>query len=367
MYSAIDGVAQDWHFAHLSTFARGKAGLIFVEATGIEPRGRITPRCLGLWNKEQAEALRPVVRFIESMNCVPGIQIAHAGRKASARPPFMGGTPLNEADTTRGEPPWQTIAPSALPVGPGWPTPHALSQAEIADVVHAFAGAAGRALEAGFRVLEIHGAHGYLIQSFLSPLGNQRNDGYGGDRRGRMRFALEVASAVRTVWPEEFPLFFRISAVDGRPGGWSLEDSVEFARELAALGVDVVDCSSGGIGGAPRFRADDDGNPLTTSSARRPGFQVPYAEAVRGRGGVKTMAVGVIVDPHQAEAILQEGRADIVALGREIMYNPFWPLHAAQSLSADVDFDMWPEQYRWAVDRRAQIAKDNLSLDWDKN
>lgn len=361
MYSATDGVAGDWHMAHLSTFARGKAGLVFAEATGVEPAGRITPNCLGLWNETQVKALAPITRFIESMGCVPGLQIAHAGRKASARPPFRGGTPLNEEDAAAGEPPWQTVAPSAVPVGPGWPVPEALDEAGINRIVQAFADSARRAVDAGFKVLEIHGAHGYLIQSFLSPVANQRNDAYGGDREGRMRFALEVTEAVRAAWPAELPLFFRISAVDGRPDGWQLDDSVALARALAERGVDVVDCSAGGIGGAPSFRSDDKGKPLTRSSARRPGFQVPYAEAVRREAGVKSMAVGVIIDPHQAERILREGRADIVALGREIMYDPFWPVHGAQALGYDADFALWPKQYRWAVDRRAQIARDNLA------
>lgn len=355
MYSAKDGLAADWLFAHLSTFARGKAGLVFTEATAVEPRGRITPACLGIWTDEQAETIRPTVRFIEEMGCVPGMQIAHAGRKGSAEPPFRGGTPLafDHADA------WQTVAPSADPVGEGWPTPHALETAEIAGIVADFAAAARRAADIGFKVLEVHGAHGYLIQSFLSPLGNKRNDAYGGDIQGRMRFALEVAEAVRAAWPDELPLFFRISAVDTPSEGWSLDDSVILSRELAARGVDVVDCSAGGIRGAPAFRASDSGKPLGGSSDRPPGFQVPYADRVRNEAGVKTMAVGVITEPDQAEAILQEGRADLVALGREIMYNPFWPLHAAHYLGADPDCGMWPDQYRWAVQRRADIAAEN--------
>jgi 2,4-dienoyl-CoA reductase-like NADH-dependent reductase (Old Yellow Enzyme family) len=223
--------------------------------------------------------------------------------------------------------------------------------------VEAFAAAARRSYEAGFRVLEIHGAHGYLIQSFLSPLANTRNDSYGGDIEGRMRFALEVTEAVRAAWPEELPLFFRISAVDGPDGGWSLDDSVVLSKALAERGVDVVDCSAGGILGAPAFRAKDDGQPMRRGDGERPpGFQVPYAERVRHDAGVKTMAVGVIFDPDQAESILQEERADLIALGREIMYNPFWPLHAAEALDADPKFAMWPEQYGWAVKRRSEIT-----------
>ncbi len=351
MYSCHgNGMANDWHFAHLSTFARGHAGLVFCEATAVTPEGRITPQCLGIWNDEQAEALKPITRFIESMGCVPGMQIAHAGRKASHMRPSKGAAPLTEADAASGNAPWPTVAPSAEAVTPNAPVPHALTTEEIAELVQAFAEAAKRAHAAGFKVLEIHGAHGYLIQSFLSPLGNKRNDGYGGDIQGRMRFALEVTEAVRAAWPDDLPLFFRISAVDGSDDGWSLDDSVVLARELAARGVDVVDCSAGGIKGAPSFRT-----PVQGGGERPPGFQVPYADRVKHDSGVKTMAVGVIYDPHQAEAILAEDRADLVALGREIMYNPFWPLHAAEELGADPDHAMWPEQYGWAVKRRSQI------------
>ena len=357
MYSAKEGVATDWHFAHLSTFARGHAGLVFAEATAVTAEGRITSDCLGIWTDEQSEALKPITRFIDSMGCVPGIQLAHAGRKASSHPPAKGGSPLTKEDAADGCPPWQTVAPSALPLYADGPAPHALSASEIGDLVDAFATAARRSYDAGFRVLEIHGAHGYLIQSFLSPLANTRNDAYGGDINGRMRFALEVAEAVRAAWPEDLPLFFRISAVDGPANGWSLEDSVILSRALAKRGVDVIDCSAGGILGAPAFRAKDDGQPMRRGDGERPpGFQVPYAERVRNDAKVKTMAVGVIFDPEQAEAILQEGLADLVALGREIMYNPFWPLHAAEALDADPKFSMWPEQYGWAVKRRSEIT-----------
>ena len=360
-YSAQEGFAQPWHFAHLSTFARGKSGLVFTEATAVEARGRITPRCLGIWNDAQAEALRPTVEFIESQGCVPGMQLAHAGRKASTRAPFVegGGSPLNEDDAARGDSPWQAVAPSAAAVADGWPLPCEMERDDLAEVKAAFVAAAERALEIGFKVLELHMAHGYLLHSFLSPLGNYRDDEYGGDLDGRMRFPLEVAQAVRAAMPEELPLFARISAVDGREGGWTLEDSLCLGKRLADAGVDVVDCSSGGIGGAPRFRSDDSGKPLTRDSARAPGFQVPFAHALREQTALKSMAVGVIIDPQQAEDILQSGGADLVALGRELMYEPFWPLHAAEALGVDPEYRMWPEQYGWAVDRRAQIKRLN--------
>ena len=356
MYSGKDGVANDFHFAHLSTFARGRVGLIFAEATAVEPRGRITPRCLGIWNDEQVEAFKPITAFIEEMGSVPGIQLAHAGRKASSHTPWMGGKPITAENALPGEELWPIVGPSATPVADGFQTPHQLTTEEIADLVDAFATAAKRSLEAGFKVIELHGAHGYLMHSFLSPLANTRNDEYGGDIHGRMRFPLEVAAAVRAVLPDEVPLFFRISAVDGPAEGWSIDDSVTLSKELAALGIDVVDCSSGGIAGAPRFRISDDGKPLGSPLDRGLGFQGPYAEQVRNETDIKTMAVGVIVDPQQAEDILVDGRADLIALGRELMYNPFWSLHAAQALGEDPDFKMWPDQYSWAVFRRAQLA-----------
>ena len=357
MYSAVEGFAQPWHFAHLSTFARGKAGLVFTEATAVEARGRITPACLGIWSDEQAQALRPITEFIESMGCVPGMQLGHAGRKGSTRPPFSarGPIPLSQEDSATDGAPWQTVAPSALPVADGWHVPAELDADGLQQVKQAFVDAAKRAVEVGFRVLELHMAHGYLLHSFLSPLSNQRSDAYGGDLEGRMRYPLEVTAAVRAAIPDELPLFARISAIDGREGGWTLDDSVLFARRMAEAGADVIDCSSGGIGGAPRFRSDDNGKPLTADSARTPGFQVPFARRIRDEAGIRSMAVGVIIDPHQAEEILQSGGADLVALGREIMHDPFWPLHAAEALGVDPDYRMWPEQYAWAVDRRAQI------------
>jgi len=355
MYSAIDGVAQPFHFAHLSTFARGKAGLVFFEATAISPEGRITPNCLGIWNVEQAAAIKPIVEFITSMGVVPGIQLAHAGRKASTAAPFHGSKPI-PTDHPDG---WQCVGPSPVAVGSGFTTPTELSIEDIQSVVSDFVEAAKRSVYCGFKVIELHGAHGYLMNSFLSPLSNQRSDEYGGDIAARMRFPLEVARAVRQAVGEEIALFFRISAVDSVEGGWNMDDSVTLANELGKAGIDVVDCSAGGISGGPSFRVSDEGKPLSKSSARAPGFQVPYAERIKKETNVQSMAVGVIIDAHQAEAIISEGQADLVALGREIMYNPFWPLHAAQTLLVDPEFDLWPPQYKWAVDRREQIRKLN--------
>jgi 2,4-dienoyl-CoA reductase-like NADH-dependent reductase (Old Yellow Enzyme family) len=355
MYQAVDGRAGPFHFSHLTAFARGRVGLVFTEATAVAPEGRISHGCCGLWNDDQIEAYRPIAAAISAFGSVPAIQLAHAGRKASVQPPWAGSRPLVNADTTDGSPPWPTVGPTSEPVSSTWPAPHALTEPEIADLVAAFAAAARRAVKAGFKVLEIHGAHGYLIHSFLSPLANKRNDRYGGDLAGRMRFPLDVVEAVRAAWPEELPLFVRISAVDGPASGWNIEDSVALATELGKRGVDVVDCSAGGIAGPPAFRANDSGEALKSRGDRRPGFQVPYAERVRQGTGVQSMAVGVIISGEQAEAILQEGRADLVAVGRELMYDPFWALKAAEALGCDPDCKMWPSSYGWAVARRAEI------------
>jgi len=355
MYMAKDGVANAFHFSHLTAFARGRVGLVFTEATAVAPEGRISHGCCGLWTDAQADAYRPIVDAISALGAVPAIQLAHAGRKASVREPWRGSAPLDASDVALGQSPWPVVGPSGDPVGPTWPAPAAMSEQSIRETVESFAAAAARAAHAGFKVLEIHGAHGYLIHSFLSPLSNSRNDGYGGDLAGRMRFALEVAAAVRAKWPNDLPLFMRISAVDGRPGGWTIEDSVALARELKSRGVDVIDCSSGGVAGAPAFRARDDGQPLKSSGERPPGFQVPYAERVRRDAGIATMAVGVIMTGSQAEEILQAGRADLIAIGRELMYDPFWPLHAAEAMGCDQDRQMWPPSYSWAIARRAEI------------
>ncbi len=358
MYSAVDGMAQPWHFAHLSTFARGKAGLVFAEATAVEAIGRITPQCLGIWSDEQADALKPITQFIADMGCIAGIQLAHAGRKASTSSPFAGGgKPLDSDDPQA----WQVVGPSAVPVADNFQIPRELSKEDLTALTQAFVDAAKRSLDAGFEVIEVHGAHGYLLHSFLSPLANFRTDEYGGSLENRMRFPLQVTRAIRDAIGDSTPLFFRISAIDGPTEGWSLDDSVALSHELAKCGVDVVDCSSGGIGGAPRFRIDDAGKPLTKSSARTPGFQVPFAERIQNETPLKSMAVGVIIEPQQAEDILASGKAELVALGREIMYDPFWPLRAGLELGDDPDYEMWPPQYKWAVDRRAQIALQNKS------
>jgi len=348
-YSARDGLADDWHLAHLGKFALGGAGVVFVEATGVEARGRITHGCLGIWSDEHARALERIAGFLKSHGAVPAIQLAHAGRKASMQRPWHGNGPLDEADVARGDEPWEIIGPTAEPAGDAWLMPKAMDQADIDAVVEAFADGARRALAAGFEIVEIHGAHGYLLHSFLSPLSNTRGDAYGGDRAGRMRLALEVAEAVRAVWPEDKPLFFRLSSVDGVEEGWSLDDSVALARALKTRGVDVVDCSSGGIYGRIN----------RAMIPRGLGFQVPFAERIRREAEIATQCVGLILDGPQAEEILHSGAADLVAIGREALEDPFWAHHAARALGDDDDgFDEWPEPYGWWLKRRARaLAK----------
>ena len=341
-YSAVDGHANDWHLVHLGRFALGGAGMVFTEATAVEARGRITHGDLGLWEDGQIAGLSRVANFLRAHGAVPAIQLAHAGRKASMQRPWHGNGPLDERDRARGDLPWQVVAPSALPLDEGWLVPHELSVAEIAALQDAWRRAARRALAAGFDVLEMHSAHGYLGHEFLSPLSNRRGDRYGGDLAGRMRFTLETAEAVREVWPQDKPLFVRVSSVDGLEGGWTIEDTVTLARELAARGVDVVDCSSGGLAGS-----------ATAARVKRgPGFQVPFAERVRREAGVKTMAVGLILEAQQAEAILEAEQADLIAIGREALYDPSWALHAEAALGLQGEFESWPVQSGWWLERR---------------
>ena len=348
-YSAVDGHASDWHLVHLGRFALGGAAMVFTEATAVEARGRITHGDLGLWSDEQVPGLRRIATFLREHGSVPAIQLAHAGRKASMQRPWHGNGPLDEHDRARGDLPWQIVAPSALPLDEGWLTPHELSVAEIGALQQSWRAAALRALEAGFEALELHSAHGYLGHEFLSPLSNRRSDGYGGDLAGRMRFTLELAETVRAAWPADKPLFVRISSVDGLDGGWTIEDSVVLARELAAREVDVIDCSSGGLAGS-----------ATAARIKRgPGFQVPYAERVRREAGVKTMAVGLILEPAQADAILEAGQADLIAIGREALYDPSWALHAEGALGVQGEFESWPVQAGWWLERRRRTMARN--------
>lgn len=323
-YSAENGHANDWHLVHLGARASGGAGLVIVEATAIEARGRISAHDIGLWAESQIEPLARITRFLAEQGAVPGIQLAHAGRKAGSARPWEGGRPLSDAEGG-----WPVVGPSPLAFAESYRTPHELSIAEIAQLQEAFCAATTRAHEAGFRWLELHAAHGYLLHSFLSPLANQRADAYGGDFAGRCRFLIETARQVRAIWPDELPLTVRLSCSDWIPGGWSSEDTVALAKILAAEGVDMIDCSSGGV--AP-------GGQIPVGS----GYQVPFAEAVRRESGLMSAAVGLIADPMQADEIVRNGRADMVLLGRELLRDPHWPQHAARALRQPVPF---PPQY----------------------
>ena len=314
MYSYEEGFSNDWQVVHLGARAAGGAGLVIAEATAVEARGRITPDDAGIWSDAHVEPLTRVTRFVKEHGAVAGIQIAHAGRKASTSRPWDGGKPI-QAGEPRG---WQVVGPSAVPFSDGYQTPHELDREEIRTVQAAFCRAAERALAAGFEWLEVHGAHGYLAHSFYSPLSNHRRDEYGGSFENRIRFLVETVRAVRTIWPDRLPLAVRISGTDWVEGGWTVEESVELARHLKLEGVDLIDCSSGG--GHPQARV-----PVG------PGYQVPISEAVR-RTGILTAAVGMITAPAQADEIIRNGRADLVLLGREMLRDPYWALHAAQAL-----------------------------------
>jgi 2,4-dienoyl-CoA reductase-like NADH-dependent reductase (Old Yellow Enzyme family) len=349
-YSAQDGQVSDWHLVHLGKFAQGGAGIVFLEATAVEKRGRITHGDTGIWDDAQIAGLQRIASFIKSQGAVPAIQLAHAGRKASMARPWHGNGPLTQADLDRGDKPWSIVAPADTAIGGEWLTPRALAKGDLQVVLNAFAQGARRAHAAGFEALELHAAHGYLLHTFLSPLSNTRGDEYGGPLENRMRFPLEVAAAVRKAWPERKPLFVRVSSIDDVEGGWSLEDTVAFAKELKRVGVDVIDCSSGGILGSATAATK-------TLIPRVPGFQIPFAERIRKDAGMMAMAVGLILTPQQAEEALAAGRADLVAIGREALYDPNWPLHAAVALGADPQFEKWPVQYGWWLTRRDSLLK----------
>ena len=353
-YSAHEGHMDDWHLVHLGRFAIGGAGIVFTEATAVQKAGRITHGCPGLWCDSQIPSHAKVAQFALRNGAIPAIQLGHAGRKGGMQRPWHGNGPLNTADFERGDMPWTPVGPSEIPVAEGWPLPHALTTSEIKNLIKDYVAAAQRALAAGYKIAEIHGAHGYLVHSFLSPLSNKRNDDYGGNLEGRMRLALEITQAVRAVWPENLPLFFRTSAVDGVPEGWSLEDTVILAHALKASGVDVMDCSSGGIAGSAT---------AANGQKRQPGFQVGYSQRVRQDVEMATMAVGLITHPKQAEDILVQEGADLIAIGREALVDPMWASHAALALGFDIDFDTWPNQSGWWLASRQKTSDFYVAMD----
>ncbi len=326
-YSSVDGFANDWHMVHLGSRAVGGAGLVFTEATAVTPGGRISPSDLGIWKDEHVVGLKKITGFIEGQGSVPGIQLAHAGRKASILPPWQ-----HDRFLLPEEGGWQTVAPGAVPFTDEQNIPEPLTVAGIAAIIDAFRTATRRAVDAGFKVIEIHAAHGYLINQFLSPLSNSRTDEYGGSFENRIRFLVEVITAIRGVWPSDLPLFLRISATDWMEGGWTIEDSVRLAPLVQSLGVDLIDCSSGGTLPGIKIPA-------------KPNYQVPFAAAVR-KAGIPTGAVGIIVTADQAEAILAAGEADLIFMARELLRDPYFPIRAARELGYD-EFK-WPVQYERA-------------------
>ena len=339
-YAAQNGHVTDSHLAHLAKFAVGGAGLVFMESTKVDPRGCTTPRDPGLWKDEFIAPLQRITALLKSLGATAGIQLGHSGRKARNALPWEGRDPLTSYTGVDHGEEWELIGPSAIAAGPKASVPRPMTLRDIQEVIEAWGAAAGRAHRAGFDVLDIHGAHGYLLHQFLSAKANQRSDAYGGSLANRMRFAVEVVERVRASWPEDKPLFFRISAVDET--GWSIEDSVALARLLKTKGVDVMDCSSGGMS-------------AQSVGERTPGYgyQVPYAEQIRAQADIKTMTVGLIVHADQAEQILQAGQSDLVALGRELLHNPNWPLDAAEKLGADTPFDTVPPNHGYWLEKRA--------------
>jgi 2,4-dienoyl-CoA reductase-like NADH-dependent reductase (Old Yellow Enzyme family) len=342
-YSAENGHLIDWHYQHHSRFALGGAGLAFVEATAVTRMGRITHGCTGIWDDAQIPAYSRITDMYKSHGCAVGIQIGHSGRRGSCARPWDGAASIPPDSP---EPPWQIIGPSPIPELEGYPVPHQLSEAEIETLIEAFTAAAKRALTAGFDTIEVHGAHGYLLHSFFSPLSNHRTDAFGGSRENRMRLPLMVSKAVRDVWPDDRPVFYRASCVDNVDGGLQIEDTVALARELKRIGIDAIDCSSGGING-----------PSTLAGIHKgPGFQVPYSDEIRNNANITTIAVGLIVDPEHAEHILAQGKADMIALARELLSDPSWPYRAALKLGLENPHAVLPRNFRFFLERRTPIG-----------
>ncbi|WP_192564448.1 NADH:flavin oxidoreductase/NADH oxidase [Pseudomonas gozinkensis] len=340
-YMAKDGVANDWHYVHYGKIAQGGVGTVMIESTATSFQGMGTYGDLGIWNDEQTQALARIAESIEGFGVVPAIQLGHAGRKGALQRAFDGYGFLSDADASRGEVPWEIVGPSAIPFADGALVPSELSEPQLSSLIEEWVDAARRAHRAGFKILEVHTAHGYLLNQFLSPIANKREDRWGGDAERRMAFPLEVIRRVREVWPEELPLWVRVSVIDDADGGRTLEDTVVFSRKLKAIGVDLVDCSSGG------WRESHAKSRLVPSL----GFQVPFAEAVKVTADIPTMAVGLITDGRYADEILRAGMADLVAIGRELLVDPNWALNARKTVEAS-GFEYWPPQYGWWLTRR---------------
>ena len=342
-YKAANGIMSDWHFQHYSRFAFSGLGAAFIEATGVSSKGRITHGCTGIWSDDHIQGLSKIVNIFKEYNCISGIQLAHAGRKASFLRPWDGASSITK--NTVDEPAWQTIGPSAIPINNSSPIPKEMSLEDIDNLKNDFKKAAQRANKSGFDMVEIHGAHGYLLHSFFSPISNKRNDAYGGNFENRIRLSLEITKEVKSVWPENKPIFFRLSSVDGADGGATLEENVKLAKALKDVGVDVVDCSSGGIGGSP----------VLTKSKIIPGFQVPYSEKIKNEANISSMAVGAIIDANQANEIILNKRADLVALGRELLADPQWVYKAATYFNLENAKSYLPDSYSFYLSRRDEF------------
>jgi 2,4-dienoyl-CoA reductase-like NADH-dependent reductase (Old Yellow Enzyme family) len=336
-----------FHIVHLGRYALGGFGLVFVEATAVEEVGLINEHDLGIWNDAQVESFKPLIAFMRRQGTAIGIQLAHGGRKSSSQTAMQGMGPLTEENLKAGARTWQPVGPTAEPVARGWLTPRQLTTDECKAMVGTWAAAARNAVAAGFDTIEVHTAHGYLLASFLSPVSNTRNDEYGGDRAGRMRLPLEIVEAVRREMPASMPLFVRVSSVDGTQEGWNMDDTVAFARELKLRGVDVIDCSSGGIAGAA----------TAAQVTRSLGFQVPFAERVRNEADIPTMAVGIILEAQQAEAILLKGQADLIAVGRQSQFNPNIAHHWAHELGINTRFEDWSPEFGWWLEKRIRTLE----------
>lgn len=344
-YSAEDGIANDWHFAHLAKFALGGAGTIFVEATAVDPDGGLSRGDIGLWSDAHVAPLKRITDFIKACNSVPAIQLGHAGRKGSSQRPWIGNGALTEKDAEYGDKPWQTVSAGTVPVNEAWPAPQQLTLERMDAMRTSWRLAVERAIQAGFEIVEVHMAHGYLLHQFLSTVTNNREDGYGGSLKSRMRYPLEIAKIVRDTWPQDRPVFVRISAIDE---GWSIEDSIALSCELKAIGIDVVDCSTGGLGRSPQ----------ALRVSRGYGFQVPFAERIKKEADVLTMAVGLILDPVLANDIVVLGRSDLVAIGRGVLEDPNWPLRARRTLNREGPaFAGWPKQYGSWLEQRERVLE----------
>ena len=347
-YRSDDGYANDWHMVHLGRFSMGGAGLVYTEAAAVEADGRRTHGDLGIWNDAHIEKLSNIADFLSHEGAIPGIQLSHAGRKASERRPWHGETPVDQDDVfEREEIPWTASGPSPIPYAEGWPTPTEMSESEIQRVILSFGKAARRSFQAGFKIIEVYAAHGFLVHQFLSPISNQRTDGWGGNAENRNRFAVEVAKEIRRNWPDKYPLAFRLSATDWLDGGIEIENTIETVKMLKAVGVDIIDCSTGGIGGKERPRR----------MVIEQGFQTPFSKQIRQDADVSTMAVGFLWDAKACEEILASGKADMIALARELLDDPNWPLHAAAKLGADEGHTMWPIESGWWLMKRDRLLK----------